>query len=71
MVFQSTLPVAIGMAFTDWDFAPASMVACSLALVGGLLAIFELQFRRRFHWRAIVAWAGLFAAFVVYIVVAA
>lgn len=59
------------MAFTDWDFDTASIVACSLALVGGLLAIFELPFRRRFHRRAIVAWATLSAAFVAYIVLVA
>ena len=67
MVFQSTLPVAVGLAFTDWDFDTPSIVACSLALAGGLLAIFELQIRRRFHPRAIVAWAALFAVFVVYV----
>jgi cation:H+ antiporter len=67
MVFQSTLPIAIGLAFTDWDLDTASIVACSLALAGGLLAIFELQIRRRFLGRAIVAWAALFTAFVVYV----
>jgi cation:H+ antiporter len=71
MVFQSTLPVAFGLAFTDWELDTASIVACSLALAGGLLAIFELQIRQRFLGRAIVAWAGLFAAFVVYVSVAA
>ena len=67
MVFQSTVPVAFGLAFTDWDFDTASIVACSLALAGGLLAIFELQIRRRFLGRAVVVWAVLFAAFVVYV----
>ena len=61
MVFQSTLPVAVGIAFTDWDFDTPSIVACSLALAGAALAIFELQVRRRFHWRAILVWAALFA----------
>jgi cation:H+ antiporter len=71
MVFQSTLPVAVGLAFTDWDFETPSIVACALALVGGLLAIFELQFQRRFHPRAIVGWSLLFLAFVVYAVTVA
>jgi cation:H+ antiporter len=71
MVFQSTLPVAFGLAFTDWEFDTASTVACALALGGGLLAIFELQIRRRFLGRAIVAWAVLFAAFVGYVAAAA
>ncbi|MDQ3859780.1 MAG: sodium:calcium antiporter [Actinomycetota bacterium] len=67
MVFQSTLPVAFGLAFTEWDFETASIVACSLGLAGGLLAIFELQRRRRFLGRAVVVWAALFAAFVLYV----
>ena len=71
MVFQSTIPVAVGLAFTDWDFETASMVACALALAGGLLAIFELQFQRRFHPRAIAGWALLFLAFLVYAIVVA
>lgn len=71
MVFQSTLPVAFGLAFTDWDLDTASIVACSLALAGGLLAIFELQIRRRFLGRAIVIWAALFAAFALYVASAA
>ena len=67
MVFQSTVPVAFGLAFTEWEFETASIVACSLGMAGGLLAIFELQIRRRFVGRAVAVWAALFAAFVIYV----
>ncbi len=71
MVFQSTLPVAFGLAFTEWDLDRYSIVAGLLALCGGGLAVFELQHRRRFTGRAVAAWACLYAAFVVYVVAAA
>jgi len=67
MVFQSTLPVAFGLAFTDWDLDRYSIVAALLALCGGGLAIFELQVRKRFAGHAVVAWACLYVAFVVYV----
>jgi cation:H+ antiporter len=67
MVFQSTLPVAFGLIFTDWDLDRYSILAGALALCGGALAIFELQVRRRFVGRAVATWACLYAAFVVYV----
>src|SRR5215216_5534135 len=69
MVFQSTLPVAFGMAFTDWELDKYSILAGCLALAGGVVAIVTLQIRRRFSGRAVVLWALLYAAFVVYVVV--
>jgi len=71
MVFQSTLPVAIGLSFTDWELDKYSILAGCLALVGGLVAIVTLQSRRRFSGRAIVLWVLLYAAFVAYVVATA
>jgi cation:H+ antiporter len=67
MVFQSTLPVAFGLTFTDWNLDRYSIVAGLLALCGGGLAIFELQVRKRFVGRAVVTWACLYASFVAYV----
>jgi Ca2+/Na+ antiporter len=66
-VEEITLPISVCLAFTDWELDTAAVIACALALAGGLLAIFELQIRRRFIGRAIVVWAALFAVFVVYV----
>src|ERR671928_162032 len=60
MVFQSTLPVAFGLTFTDWDLDRYSIVAGMLALGGGGLAILELQLRKRFVGRAVATWACLY-----------
>jgi cation:H+ antiporter len=71
MVFQSTLPVSIGLAFTAWELDTYSVLAGALALLGGLNAILVLQVRRRFSGRAIVIWAALYVAFVAYVAAAA
>jgi cation:H+ antiporter len=68
MVFQSTLPVAIGLAFTSWKLDTYAVLAACLALAGGLVAIVSLQIRRRFDTRAIVLWALLYAVFVGYVI---
>ena len=68
LVFQSTLPMAVGLAFTSWELDSYSVVAGCLALAGGLVAILTLQVRRRFNGRAIALWAALYVAFVVYVV---
>jgi cation:H+ antiporter len=70
MVFQSTLPVAVGLAFTDWKLDAFAVLAGVLALLGGLNAILTLQVRKRFSGRAIAIWAVLYAIFVGYVVVA-
>ena len=71
LVFQSTLPMAVGLAFTSWELDTYSVLAGGLALAGGLVAIVALQVRRRFTWYAIALWGALYAAFVVYVVSAA
>jgi cation:H+ antiporter len=63
MVFQSAIPVAIGLTFTEWDLDRFAALAAVLALIGGLVALWSLHVRRRFTLAAIVAWAALFAVF--------
>src|SRR5919206_89795 len=70
MVFQSTIPVAIGLAFTHWELDTYSVLAGGLALAGGFVAILTLQIRRRFSGRAIFLWATFYAVFVAYVVAA-
>jgi cation:H+ antiporter len=65
MVFQSTLPVSLGLAFTEWELTTFSVLAAGLGLAGGAVAIWALQVQRRFSVPAILVWAALFAAFVV------
>jgi cation:H+ antiporter len=67
MVFQSTIPIAFGLALTDWDLSRFAIVSGVLGLAGGALAYWALRLRGRFELLPIVIWAGLFAAFIFYV----
>lgn len=71
MVFQSTIPVSIGLLFTSWQLDTYSMLAGCLALAGGVVAIVTLQIRGRFSGHAIAVWAVLYVIFVGYVAAAA
>jgi cation:H+ antiporter len=65
MVFQSTIPIAIGLAFTSWRLDRLALLAGAIAIAGGLIAYWSLARRQRFAGSAILVWAGLFAVFAV------
>jgi cation:H+ antiporter len=67
MVFQSTIPIAFGLALTEWDLDKYAILSGCLGLAGGLLAYFALHRIGRFRWPAIAAWSALFGAFLVYV----
>jgi cation:H+ antiporter len=47
MVFQSTVPVTIGVLFTPWELGPFGTVAAVFALLSGLLIYAQLRLRAR------------------------
>jgi cation:H+ antiporter len=69
MVFQSTIPVAIGLLFTDWDLSGNAAVSVGLGLAGGVIAYWALRLRDRFELPAVLAWISLYAAFIVVVAV--
>jgi cation:H+ antiporter len=69
MVFQSTIPVGIGLIFTDWNLSGNAAVSVGLGLAGGLLAYEILHRRGRFEWPATIAWFALYATFIAVVVV--
>ena len=70
MVFQSTIPIAVGLALTDWDLDKFATVSGVLGLIGGVVAYWALRLRGRFELLPILIWAGLFAAFIAYVAAA-
>jgi cation:H+ antiporter len=70
MVFQSTVPIVVGLLFTDWDLDRFAIVSGALGVAGGLLAYWALRLRDRFEPVAIVLWLALFAGFIAYVAVA-
>jgi cation:H+ antiporter len=67
MVFQSTIPVAFGLALTDWDLDRFAIVSALLGLAGGTLAYFTLRNRGRFDLFPVIGWATLFGGFLAYV----
>ena len=70
MVFQSTIPVAFGLALTEWDLDKFAVVSGALGLAGGALAYWALRLRGRFEALPITIWASLFGAFIAYVALA-
>ena len=70
MVFQSTIPIAFGLALTEWDLDRFALVSGCLGLAGGITAYWALRRRQRFELVPIVIWVGLFAAFLAYVLAA-
>ncbi len=71
MVFQSTIPVGIGLLFTDWQLSANAAISVGLGLAGGLLAYEMLHRRGRFELPAVIAWFALYASFIVVVVLGA
>jgi cation:H+ antiporter len=71
MVFQSTIPVGIGLIFTDWDLGGNAALSLVLGLVGGFLAYEVLHRRSRFGLAPVVAWFTLYTAYIAVVVLGA
>jgi cation:H+ antiporter len=71
MVFQSMIPVGIGLIFTDWDLSWTATLSIGLGLAGGLLAYESLHLAGRFKLPAVIGWFVLYAAFLVAVVISA
>jgi cation:H+ antiporter len=71
MVFQSMVPVGIGLIFTDWNLTGNAVLSIGLGLAGGLLAYESLHLARRFRLPAVIGWFCLYTAFIVAVVASA
>ena len=64
MVFQSTIPVGIGLLFTEWQLGGNAALSVGLGLAGGLLAYATLHRGNRFSLPAVITWFALYASFI-------
>jgi cation:H+ antiporter len=63
MAFQSTLPIAFGLAFTTWELDRFAVISVLCGLAGGAVAFWTLHLRGRFDAPSIVAWTLLYGIF--------
>jgi cation:H+ antiporter len=68
MVFQSMIPIAIGLAFTDWDLDRFAVLSIVLGLAGGIVAYWALRLRGQFNAPAILAWGALYGVFLGFVI---
>jgi cation:H+ antiporter len=71
MVFQSTIPFAIGLIFTDWALSANAAISIGLGLAGGFLAYEMLHRRGRFTAPAVATWFSLYIAYIAFVVITA
>lgn len=71
MVFQSTIPVGIGLLFTDWELTSNAVLSICLGVAGGLLAYFSLHRAGAFRLPAVIGWFALYTAFLAVVIVSA
>jgi cation:H+ antiporter len=69
MVFQSTIPVGIGLIFTSWELSTNAVISICLGLAGGFLAYEALHRRGRFELPAVIGWFALYISFIVIVAV--
>src|SRR5262249_35479319 len=71
MVFQSTIPVGIGLIFTDWALDGNAILSIALGVAGGLLPFFTLPRAGFFRPPAVIGWFALYSAFLLVVVLSA
>jgi cation:H+ antiporter len=71
MVFQSMIPVGIGLIFTDWELTWTAVLSIGLGLAGGLLAYESLHVSGRFKLPAVIGWFVLYASFIAAVAISA
>jgi cation:H+ antiporter len=71
MVFQSMVPVGIGLIFTDWELSWTATLSIGLGIAGGILAYESLHLAGRFKLPAVIGWFALYTAFIVAVVISA
>jgi cation:H+ antiporter len=71
MVFQSMIPVGIGLIFTDWALSENAVLSIGLGIAGGLLAYESLHLARRFKLPAVIGWFALYAGFIIVVALSA
>jgi cation:H+ antiporter len=70
MVFQSTVPVTVGVLLTPWILGPFGTVAAVFALVSGALIFVQLRFRTTgdaLPLSSLVVGGSLYVVFIAYV----
>ena len=70
MVFQSSVPVAVGLAFTNWSLNSLNILAAALALAGGAYLYLLLRRKKPIEGEHLLVGGALYTVFVVVAILA-
>jgi cation:H+ antiporter len=70
MVFQSSVPVSLGLAFTSWSLDLLNALSAALALLGGAYLYVLLRRNKPIEGEHLLVGGALYAAFVVAVIFA-
>ena len=72
MVFQSTIPIGIGLIFTEWSLSGNAVLSIALGVAGGLARLPQPAPRAAASTLpAVLAWFALYAAFILVVLATA
>ncbi len=69
MVFQSSIPTAIGILFTNWELTPQALAAGAAALLASIFVWLDLKWHKRLSPYTLCAGIVFYLAFLTYIFV--
>jgi cation:H+ antiporter len=70
MVFQSSVPVALGLAFTSWTLDPLNALSAVLALIGGAYLYLLVRRKEPIESEYLFVGGALYAVFLVVALIA-
>jgi len=65
MVFQSCIPVSIGLLFTDWILEPINIVSIGIALVSSAWLFFAIRHNNGISYKVMLASGSLYVVYLV------
>lgn len=69
MVFQSSIPVSIGLLFTSWELAPINIVSIIIALAASAWIYYCVRFKGYVSYKTMIASGSLYVTYIVLLVV--
>ena len=65
MVFQSSIPVSIGLLFTEWSLAPINIASIVIALAAAAWMYYNVKVRKAIDYKVMLMSGSLYALYIV------
>ena len=69
MVFQSSIPVSIGLLFTEWHLAGINIASIFIALVAAAWIYYAVKVKKEVTYRTLIASGSLYVLYIVLLIV--